>query len=646
MVRKLSVLLLPILLAANTAMTQELDTIGIFPDTLRISNTDQLQRPRNLLDSAKVYYFLNDFETRGPRFLQGIDTLITNVENYDPPTRPGNYFATLGNPGLAHQNMVYDPRIKSGFYFGVDNFDKYLFHNDSIHHYWVGRPYTHVFFIQGARREQNLRLDHSQNVASWFNVGLQFDYVNSPGYYQNQLSDDKNFVFKTRFQTRDYRYMVLANYIHNKLKLEENGGIIYDSVFEDNVSPDRRGIQVHLNNAGNFYKENSYYVKQLFKLTKRHRFRADDTTARQASIFDKINPGNISHSVLVSSRTFLYQQPTSDNQGFYQFTYDSVNGTYDSTRIFSVENQLSWTNSDNARRQLFTFTFMLRFLHTNYSVDTIKSIYNQLIPTAEVKFQVSEVLQVGFFGDFVTGNANVGDFNLVGKLTLSTKLGALRYELHNASQEPGRLYSFYYSNHFRWQNNLRKQYFFINKASITIDNFTAGLNVFSVENFTYFDREGFPEQMNKNLQVLQVHARKVFNFGNFSLALRAFYQKGSDDEGLRVPEVVGDGSFYYTNNLFKNAAVIQPGVDVLYNTPYNAYGYMPATRGFFVQDDKEVGNYFYTNVFLNLQIKRARLFIMYHNLGFLFSDFRYYTVPGYPMKDGGIRFGVSWMFYD
>ena len=644
--RKLLFLFIPLLATALTAFPQELDTIGIFPDTLGITDAQATQRNQDPLDSAKIYFFHNNFETKGPAFIQDIDTLLTNVENYDAPTRPGNYYATLGNPGLAHQSMVYDPRIKSGFYFGVNSFDQYLFHNDSIHHYWVGRPYTHLFFIQGARKEQNLRVDHSQNVSSWFNVGLKFDYINSPGYYQNQESDDKNFVFKTRFQTRDYRYMVLANYIHNKLTLEENGGIIYDTVFEDNVSPDRRGIEVNLYNARNFYKENTYYVKQLFKLTKRHRFLAKDDTTEQSGFFDRVNPGNISHAIILSSKTYLYEQPTSDNQGFYQFTHDSVNGTYDSTRINSIENQLSWTNSDNAKRQLFTFNFMLRYLHTSFSVDSTRNIYNQLIPTAEVRFQVSNVLMLDFFGDFVTGNANVGDFNLIGKLTLSTKIGKLRYELHNASQEPGRLYSYYHSNHFRWQNELNKQYFFINKASITIENFIAGFNLFSVENFTYFNREGFPQQMNKNLQVLQVHARKVFNVGHFSLALRAIYQKGSDNEGLRVPELVGDASFYYTNQLFKDAAILQPGVDVFYNTPYHAYGYLPATRGFHVQDEKEIGNYFYMNVFLNLQIKRARLFIKYHNLLFLLDDYRYYTVPGYPMKDGGIRFGVSWMFYD
>jgi hypothetical protein len=104
--------------------------------------------------------------------------------------------------------------------------------------------------------------------------------------------------------------------------------------------------------------------------------------------------------------------------------------------------------------------------------------------------------------------------------------------------------------------------------------------------------------------------------------------------------------FYYTKDLFKQAAIVQTGVNLMYNTPYDAYAYMPATRLFYVQNEKELGDYVYANVFLNLQIKRARLFIKYYNLGSAFGNYNYFMVPSYPMKDGGIRFGVSWMFYD
>lgn len=655
MARKLFLLLLPLVMSSMLAAGQSQDSLLILPDSTGIlkvpDSTNVLILPdstktRDLLDSSKVYFFYNNFEIMGPRFIQEIDTVITNVENYDPLTRPGNYYATLGNTGLAHKTMVYNPLIESGVNLGVHAYDKYLFHNDSIHHYWVGRPYTHIFFIQGAKKEQNLHIDHSQNVASWFNVGLRFRYVNSPGYYSNQEADDKNFVFKTRFQTRNYRYMVLANYIHNKLQLEENGGIRYDTVFLDNVAPDRRGIEVNLQNANNYFKENSYYVKQLFYLSNKNRFQTDDDTSTTSSLFNKLNPGNLSLSTLLSQKTYLYQQPLTDNNGFYNQTFDSLNNTYDSTYTWTLENQLSWTNGDNAKQRLFTFNFMLRHLYAKYAIDSVNFTYNQLIPTASLNFQVSDVLRLNFFGDLIVGDSYSGDFNLIGKLDLTTKFGNLRYELHNANQSVDRFYVFYRSNHFRWENEFQKQYFFINQASYNYKTFTAGVNLYAIENFVYSDTAGLPDQLNSNLQVLQLYVHKLFKLGNWSFDARIVYQNPSSSEGIRLPELLGDGSIYYTNALFKEAAILQTGFDVFYNTAYQGYAYMPATRDFHIQNQKEVGDYFYANVFLNLQIKRARIFISYNNLGFLFNDYRYLTVPDYPMRDGGLRFGVSWMFYD
>ncbi len=148
------------------------------------------------------------------------------------------------------------------------------------------------------------------------------------------------------------------------------------------------------------------------------------------------------------------------------------------------------------------------------------------------------------------------------------------------------------------------------------------------------------------MTVLNLHLGKVFNVGNFSFDTRIVYQKASKEEAIRIPEFIGDLSIYYTKALFKNASIVQIGIDFLYNTSYKAYAYMPATRSFYVQNNKTIGNYIYADVFLNLQVKRARLFLKYINLMSLFNMYDYYTVPSYPMQDDGIRFGVSWMFYD
>ncbi len=597
----------------------------------------------NSLDSSKVYFFYNNFEKQGPGFLKEIDTLITNIEKYNPLTKPNNYYATLGNTGLASLDMVYKPYLTSGFNFGIHSFDKYLFFNDSIKYYWVGRPYTQLFYIMGAKKEQNLYVNHSQNVASWFNIGLHFRYVNSPGYYINQKADDKNFVLKTRFQTRNYRYMVLANYIHNKIQVEENGGIKYDSVFEQNIITSRDGIEVNLTGAHNRLKENSFYVKQLFKISGKESFNPADTTKPDKT--HKISPGVISYSILLSKYTYIYEDNLKDSS-FYHFTFDTVNPSYDSTYIYKVENQISWTNADNTKDQLLTFNFALKYLYVENSIDSVKKIYNQLIPYGNVAFSISRKLKLDFYADYVTGNSYVGDYNLTGKLSFNTKFGNLKYKVTSALQEAGRFYNYYSSNHFKWENNFRKQSFFINTFEYNYKNLQAGVKLINIGSFVYLDTLAIPAQLDNGMNILNAYVRKLFNAGNWSFDTRIIYQDASNTGAIRLPELIGNLSVYYTKDLFKQAAIIQTGIDAFYNTSYYGYSYMPATRNFYIQNEKEVGDYIYANVFLNLQIKRARLFLKYHNLGFLFKDFSYFTVPSYPMQDGGFRFGISWMFYD
>lgn len=601
------------------------------------------------LDSSKVYYFYNDFEEQGPDFLSYIDTLITGIQKYNPINRPGNYYASLGNIGSASTSMVYSPLLKSGFDYGMHSFDKFMFHNDSLHHYWVGKPYTQLYYIMGSKKEQNLHVDHSRNLATWFNLGIHFRYINSPGYYNNQKTDTKNFAFKTRFQTKNYRYMVLADYIHNKLKLQENGGIVYDTVFEDNTETTRQNIATNLNTANNTIKQNVYAVKQFFKLTKRHRFRlpvSNDTIPLPDR--KKISLGNIALSSVFSQTTYLYQQDLSDNNGFYMYTYDSINPTYDSTYIKKFANEFSWTNADNAKQQLLTFNFAIKYIYAEVSVDTIKQFYSQFIPTGEMYFTISDKLKVDFYADMVTGNIYVGNYNLNGTLSFFSKFGTLEYKITNALQDVGRFYIYNYSNNFRWDNDFRKQSYFINSFTYRYKQLQAGFNLINIGSLVYFDSLGFPAQLEEGngLSILNLHVRKLFKLGNWSFDGRIIYQKASGSEAIRVPEFIGDLSIYYTKDLFKQAAILQTGVDALYNTSYYAYDYMPASRSFYIQNNKEIGNYVYADLFLNLQIKRARLFLKYVNFVALFKDFNYFTVPSYPMKDAGFRFGISWMFYD
>ena len=137
-----------------------------------------------------------------------------------------------------------------------------------------------------------------------------------------------------------------------------------------------------------------------------------------------------------------------------------------------------------------------------------------------------------------------------------------------------------------------------------------------------------------------------FRYKTWGFDAQLVYNMNSNKDLIRVPDFMARVSIYPTLSLFKNAAILQPGVDIFYNTAYYASAYMPALRMFYLQDEKKIGNYAYIDVFVNLMVKRFRIFAKYQHINALWSQNRYYMVPHYPSQGGAFKFGLSWSFYD
>ena len=60
----------------------------------------------------------------------------------------------------------------------------------------------------------------------------------------------------------------------------------------------------------------------------------------------------------------------------------------------------------------------------------------------------------------------------------------------------------------------------------------------------------------------------------------------------------------------------------------------------------KAANYPYLDAFVNIRIKRARLFLKLEHANSYFMGYNYFMIPHYPMADMALKFGVSWKFYD
>jgi hypothetical protein len=573
---------------------------------------------------------------------------LVGFQHYNPLDRKG-FYSTPGNVGLAHKSLIFRPEISKGFSFRTNSFDQYIVNNHRARYYLHDRPVSYLSYFNGPKKEQLFRALLSHRIFKVVTVAVDFSLINSPGTYYNQKSDNRNLLLTGQYFTKDNRFGVLANYTWNKLIVQENGGILNDSIFELDLESDRSLIDVNLSTAQNLLQEKGTYLNSYFYLSKD---KPKDSTFTKPKTF---HAGRISYSFNHNNISQLYtdDNPLSEFYSAYDPVLDS-NETHDSLHIRKIENQFSWSNlrlnEDFQDKTMYVnFSFMHQYVELTGYAD--KRIFRQLIPSADIRIRPFPALTVAGHGYYVLGDFNNSGYLLKadGNLDVTFKndvKGLLHAEVGFSRQEPRYFFSFYQSNHFRWDSTFKHQNFRWFGASLSIWKFKVGAKYTSVSNYAFLGPDSRPKQFESNIDILQLFYKQDFRWKVWNLDIEIIYQASSKEEAIQIPTLTGRGSLYATISLFNNAAVLQPGIDINYNTAYYADAYMPALQNFYWQNTKKTGNYSYLDVFLNLMIKRFRIFVKYEHLNSFWSESRYYMIPHYPMQDAAFKWGLSWSFYD
>ncbi|HTX87557.1 MAG TPA: putative porin [Bacteroidales bacterium] len=616
------------------------------PGLLAASTPDSLKAHK---DSTIVSYFYNDVEKFGQFNLHPNDTAITGFQNYNPLFQHDRFYASLGNIGQASRDLAPYPLLQpSGFDYGNHAFDPYLLRNDSVKYYRISKTFTELEYEQGAKREIFFHAKFSRNIYRSFNLGFEFRTMNAPGAYIRQQANHINFVLTAQFFTKDKRYGVIANFLINRIKDSENGGIQYDSLFEQNLEPNRQLIPVNLQSAQNRVKEMGFYMKHYFNLS-RHPRGIHDTIQHHY-----VELGRIAYTFEYNRRILNYQdyQPES---GFYQNIYLDTTQTRDSVAVVKILNELTWTNPSFRPDKKFRVLQMAAHIRQQYLEvrDPVnKKYFIQFIPAFEMSFTPFSSLNLNAFADYVFGDYNNGDWSL--KAALSQRLGKLNrnagtitFKGYYAIQQPAWFLGHFSGNNFRWDTTWHKQGLISGCFTYVFRKIAdAGVSISRINHLVYLDETATPRQLNSEFGYIYAWLNSQVDFWRFTLQGQLAYQTIQGTSAVRLPAFMGNVTLYFTQKLFKGASTIQPGLNFYYNTRYYADAYMPATRSFYLQSTKEIGNYLYMDVFLNIKIQRARIFVMYSNFDSFFMGRYYYTTPSYPMQDASFRFGLTWRFHD
>lgn len=626
-------------------------------------------------DTAVVrFYFLNP---EASYTLEANKAKLHNFHQYTPIQKTEEYYLSLGTTGSASLPITFTTSAFNGFRFIHNAFSLYKINLDSIPLFVPEKPYSEINYMMGRGKEQQLLFTLTQQIRKGLYLGLNARYLSAPGLYQRQRNYYSTGFFTLSYTIPSKRYGFRAVYLNDRFRNYENGGLQYDTVFRDNTESNRKTIAINLTDATNRDRNSGIILTQFVNLQKKATLGADSTRKKSTAKFDA---GRFIHTLKYNRNTYSFE----DNQGYlhslsgyYPSTFGDSTLTYDSTYHIHLENTLVYSNLEPdtlAHAFPFQYTFGISYqidwvgytsitgqvnpLLTPYfssaseKVSTYgqKAEFRQWLPFGTLKGIIARKTFFIASAKLAVGGYNSGDHELTGTFyqlfRLKDNTAKIYLVLTQRLQHPDYFYHTYYSNHYRWDNSLLSQDYLIGKAGIDMAGYNLSFSSIRISNYTWLNSSSQPQQAKGGVAILRGDFNKVFRPGRWVLDTRFAFQKVNNDTVLKLPTFTSKVSLSYTLLLFKKVLLAEVGVSCQYFTEFYADAYNPELRMFYRQDIQKTGNYPFLDAFINMRIKRARLFIKYEHFNAGFMGYTYYLIPHYPGADASFKAGVSWMFYD
>ncbi len=602
-----------------------------------------------------------------------VDTLPQNFQIHNKADLLSPVNVQLGNLGASWTTaMISEMPIYTKFLF-----TKNLRHNfseaDEWRYYNTRTPYTNLRYGNGGpkrRSEELVNVMFTQNVNPNLNIGFNYGLISSIGRYEAQKVDNRNIRIFTSYTGT--KYSLFFNYFYNKSDHLENGGI----VDEDNIwNPEvynidkKENIRVNFYSANNKINQNRLHLTQFLNLGN-VTIHKNDSVSEKAPVATAVHNMDLSRYRRIHKIGDLHKYYVENPDSFYyKNIYADTTATRDSVYYISFANTFQVKFNEEANPLLrfgvrgfisneiekFKYPGIL-FQIGDLTTPPAYRMVDTLLVTSHVGGQIFKNV-----GDLFKWNAGLklyfqgykaGDTEVTGEI--SSQFGILKDTASIFANggaylvTPDYFTQRYFSNHFKWDNNFDQVQTYRIEGGLAIPTRRLLLSAETrlINKYVFWNEDALPEQTNDLIEVLQVKLKKHFSVIGFNSVNTVLYQATSNESVLPVPTWFVHSSNYYQNVLFQ-VLFFQLGFDLRYTTAWFTPAYMPATGQFYNQSVRKVGDYPMVDLFLNMHLKKARIYVKvdHINEGYPYDKNYFHTIH-YPMNPRTIRFGVSWNFYD
>lgn len=621
-----------------------------------------------------------------------VDTLQHDFQNTNDTGGPTGHYTYLGNLGSPRISHVFFERKDPEQFFFLDPYDFTVVEPEDVVYTNTKSPFTNLtYYKQGGSSdgEERFKAYFAVNANKRLGFGFNIDYVYGRGKYMNQstaLFNGNLFAYYL-----GDKYNMHFSFINDNLKVAENGGIVDDRYVTRPLDM-AEGGKVYANdeiptNLSQVWNHNTGYHAFLT-----HRYNvgfyrenpdAKDTV--NTEIFVPVT--SFLHTVKVDiNRRKYISYDEAQNQQYFQNNY-LTDVQRDETKQLAVKNTIgiSLREGFNKWAKAGLTAFMSHEYRRFTMTDTLTRTPGQRIPTDYVENTISvggqlikeqgQTLHYNVMGEIALVGEDAGQFQIQGKGDLNFRLFSdtvrLEANAYIKNLNPIFYYRHFHSKHYWWNNNdLSKIMRTRIEGRLSVDRWKTQLKagVENIKNYTYLDNTSVKytetssgkevttykndvavKQNSGNIQVFSAALRQDFKLGIFHLDNEITYQKSSNQDVLPLPELTLYHNLYIKFGLAKKVLQIEMGADVRYFTQYYAPDYAPAIGQFYLQNKEtryKLGGYPLLNGYINLHLKRTRIFIAMYNLIQGQGEKSYFLAPHYPLNPRLLKFGLSWNFFD
>ena len=676
------------LAAATDSLSMEIDTVKAVQYTKKELKRMHRDSVWNYKDSVLrntprlLHTYVFDDTTKFKRmFLWNADTWFNKPVSIRPDTTFHDWFTEqphqrydaganyLGVSGSAMQynNWFLRPELKVFPFF--DYYLPYSYTPETMPFYNTKTPYTELaywgtLFANKQLEESNIKFLTTQNLTPSFNVNFVYLRFGGMGMLENEKTDNRTVGITGNYLGK--RYVAQGGYIFNRIKREENGGISDPSMVLDTLV-DAKVIPITLNNAHNTLKRNTVFLTHSYGIPFKFLQKADSLGMKEEKEMGEGTMAYIGHSfdASVYSKKYTDEIPLGDSLGRALYNnqfYINPTTSADSMRVFKLENRffinlqpwakeaiISNISAGIGHQYLSLYGFRQDFFLQGNSTEKQNNMYMYFGAGGKVKryFNWNGKATYNFAGYYQN------DFAVDGQMTFSSYPKMMPQGIHLtgkvdlALERPNYFYNKAYTNHYVWKNDFEQttRTEIQGKLSIPDWKLEASVGYAMLKNNTYFDSLSIVRQNPEAMSILSAYVKKDIQLWKFHFENKVLFQVSSDEEVVPLPDISLDLKYYFQFWLVQNVLNVQIGANALYTSEYYAQGYSPALGVFYNQRREKIGNTPYIDAFVNMQWKRASIFVKYINAAQGWPDSDYFSSYRYIRSQKALKLGIHWPFY-